>query len=183
VVDELRTDRLWLRAWRAADREPFAALNADPVVMEHFPSTLTREESDALADRIEARFELHGWGLWAVEVVETGEFAGYVGLTPQTFDVHFTPAVEVGWRLAHQYWGRGYAPEAGRAALHYGFDVIDLDEIVSFTTVANLRSQRVMQKLGMTRDPADDFDHPALPEGHPQRSHVLYRISPPTPSG
>jgi ribosomal-protein-alanine N-acetyltransferase len=174
-MDELRTERLLLRGWREEDREPFAALNADPVVMEHYPSTLTREESDALADRIEARFDAHGWGLWAVEVVDTGEFTGYVGLTPQTFDVQFTPAVEVGWRLAHEYWGRGYAAEGGRAALDYAFDVLGLDEIVSFTTVANLRSQRVMQKLGMTHDPADDFDHPALPEGHPQRPHVLYR--------
>ena len=177
MVDELRTERLLLRAWRPEDREPFAALNADPVVMEHYPSMLTREESDALADRIEARFDLHGWGLWAVEVVDTGEFTGYVGLTPQTLDVHFTPAVEVGWRLAHEYWGRGYAPEGGQAALDYAFDEIGLDEVVSFTTVANVRSQRVMQKIGMTHDPADDFDHPALPEGHPQRPHVLYRIA------
>jgi ribosomal-protein-alanine N-acetyltransferase len=177
VVDELRTERLWLRAWRPEDREPFAALNADPIVMEHYPSTLTREESDALVDRIEARFDLHGWGLWAVEIVETGEFAGYVGLTPQTFDVHFTPAVEVGWRLAHEFWGRGYAPEGGQAALEYAFDVIGLEEVVSFTSVTNVRSQRVMQKIGMTRDPADDFDHPALPEGDPLRPHVLYRIT------
>jgi ribosomal-protein-alanine N-acetyltransferase len=176
-MDELRTERLLLRAWRDDDREPFAALNADPVVMEHYPATLTREESDALADRIEARFAEHGWGLWAVETIGTGEFTGYVGLTPQTFDVHFTPAIEVGWRLAHQYWGHGYAPEGGQAALDYAFDVIGLDEVVSFTTVANLRSQRVMQKLGMTHDPDDDFDHPALPEGHPQRPHVLYRIT------
>jgi len=179
VVDELSTERLHLRAWRPEDREPFAALNADPVVMEHYPSMLTREESDALADRIEARFAEHGWGLWAVEIVDTGEFTGYVGLSPQTWEAHFTPAVEVGWRLAHAYWGRGYAPEGARAALDYAFDVIGLDEVVSFTTVANLRSQRVMQKIGMTHDPADDFDHPALPEGHPQRPHVLYRISPP----
>ena len=177
MVDELGTERLRLRAWRDEDREPFAALNADPVVMEHYPSMLTYEESDALADRIEARFAEQGWGLWAVEVVDTGEFTGYVGLSPQTWEAHFTPAVEVGWRLAHAYWGRGYAPECGLAALDYAFDVLRLDEVVSFTTVANLRSQRVMQKLGMTRDPADDFDHPALPEGHPQRPHVLYRIS------
>jgi len=177
VVDELSTERLSLRAWRDEDREPFAALNADPVVMEHYPSTLTRDESDAMVDRIEARFARDGWGLWAVEVVDTGEFTGYVGLSAPAFDAHFTPAVEVGWRLAYAYWGRGYAPEAGWASLDYAFDVIGLDEVVSFTTVANLRSQRVMQKLGMTRDPADDFDHPALPEDHPMRRHVLYRIT------
>ena len=177
MVDELRTKRLWLRAWRDEDREPFAALNADPVVMEHYPSTLTRDVSDALADRIEAHFAEHGWGLWAVEVVDTGEFTGYVGLSPQLWEAHFTPAVEIGWRLARHFWGRGYAPEGGQAALDYAFDVIGLDEVVSFTTVANLRSQRVMQKLGMTHDPADDFDHPTLPEGHPQRPHVLYRIT------
>jgi RimJ/RimL family protein N-acetyltransferase len=176
VVDELRTERLLLRAWRPEDRDPFAALNADPVVMEHFPAALTRAESDAFADRIEVRFAEHGWGLWAVEIVETGEFTGYVGLTPQTFDVHFTPAVEVGWRLAYAYWGRGYAPEGGRAALDYAFDVIGLDEVVSFTSVTNARSQRVMQKLDMTHDPADDFDHPALKVGDPLRSHVLYRL-------
>ena len=177
MVDELRTERLSLRAWRDGDREVFAALNADPVVMEHYPSTLTPEESDAFADRIEARLAEHGWGLWAVEIVDTGAFAGYVGLSPQTWEAHFTPAIEVGWRLAHAYWGRGYAPEGAQAALDYAFGVLGLDEVVSFTAVTNVRSQRVMQKLGMTHDPADDFDHPALPEGDRLRPHVLYRIT------
>lgn len=175
-MDELRTERLWLRAWRDEDREPFAAMNRDPAVMEHYPAVLSRAESDALADRVAARATEHGWGLWAVEIVAHGDFAGYVGLSPHTFEAHFNPSVEVGWRLAHQYWGRGYAPEGGRAALDYGFDVLGLGEIVSFTTVANVRSQRVMRKLGMTSDPSDDFDHPLLPGGHPHRRHVLYRI-------
>ena len=172
---ELRTERLVLRRWRDADREPFAALNADPVVMEHFPSTLTRDQSDELVDRIAACFDDRGYGLWALEVAGTGAFVGYTGLWPAAFEAHFTPAVEVGWRLARAAWGHGYATEAARASLADGFTRLELDEIVSFTTTANVRSQRVMQKLGLTRDPAEDFDHPRLPEGSPLRRHVLYR--------
>jgi RimJ/RimL family protein N-acetyltransferase len=174
--DELRTDRLLLRRWRDADREPFAAMNADPIVMEHFPSMLTREQSDDYVDRISAWFDDDGYGLWALEVLETAEFIGYTGLWAAAFDAHFTPAVEVGWRLAQHAWGRGYAPEAARASIADGFARLAVDEIVSFTTTSNTRSQRVMQKLGMTRDPADDFDHPRLPEGSPLRRHVLYRL-------
>ncbi|HJR26869.1 MAG TPA: GNAT family N-acetyltransferase [Acidimicrobiales bacterium] len=174
--DELRTGRLLLRRWRAADREPFAVLNADPVVMEHFPSTLTRAESDAFVDRIAACFQDHAYGLWALEVLGTGRFIGYTGLWPAAFEAPFTPAVEVGWRLAQHAWGRGYAPEAARAAVADGFERLGLDEIVSFTSTTNASSQRVMQKLGMTHDPAEDFDHPNVPTGHRIRRHVLYRL-------
>lgn len=165
-----------LRRWRDADREPFAALNADPTVMEHLPKLLTRAESDALIDEIEAQIEAHGWGLWATEVAATGDLAGFVGLWPVRFEAHFTPAVEVGWRLAAAHWGHGYATEGARAALADGFERLGLDEIVSMTSLANVRSQRVMQRLGMTHDPADDFDHPRLPAGHRLERHVLYRL-------
>ena len=144
--------------------------------MEYFPSALARAESDAFADRIEAGFIANGYGLWAVEVPDEAEFIGYVGLAPANFEAHFTPAVEVGWRLARTYWGRGFAIEAARAAVADGFNRVALDEIVSFTVPANLRSVRVMERLGMTHDPADDFDHPRLPIRHPLRRHVLYRL-------
>jgi RimJ/RimL family protein N-acetyltransferase len=173
----LETDRLVLRGWRAADRAPFAALNADPLVMEHFPSTLSRAESDALVARIEDHFARHGFGLWAVEAPGAADFVGFVGLSIPRFEASFTPCVEVGWRLACEHWGRGYAPEAARAALGFGFERAGLDEILSFTVPANAKSRRVMEKIGMRRDPADDFDHPALPAGHPLERHVLYRMS------
>lgn len=176
---ELTTARLRLRRWRGADLEPFAALNADPVVMEHFPAPLTRTESDDMVARIEATFEREGVGLWAVEVADTGTFAGFVGLWPATFPAPFTPAVEVGWRLARHTWGQGYATEAARAAIADGFDRLALPEIVSFTAAVNVRSQRVMEKLGMNHDPADDFDHPNLEPGHRLRRHVLYRLARP----
>jgi len=171
-----------MRRWRDSDLEPFAGLNGDPEVMEHFPATLSRAESDAFVARIEARFERDGYGLWALEVAETGRFIGYTGLAPQTFPAHFTPAVEVGWRLARFAWGHGFATEAARAALAFGFERARLEEIVSFTATTNVRSQAVMQRLGMTHEPADDFDHPALPEGHPLRRHVLYRTRADRPS-
>lgn len=176
---ELRTERLLLRRWRAADREPFAALNADPEVMEHFPAPLSRTESDALLEAIEAGFEHHGFGLWALEPLDGGGLAGFTGLALPRFEAHFTPAVEVGWRLARPAWGQGYATEAAEAALAYGFGQAGLTEVVSFTTVANSRSRAVMERLGMSRDPAEDFDHPSLPPDHPQRRHVLYRLSAP----
>ena len=172
---ELRTERLLMRRWRDADRAPFAAMNADPVVMEFLTKLLTREESDEFVDRIEHAFEERGWGLWAVEVAESGVFAGFVGLWPADFDAHFTPAVEIGWRLAHEHWGRGYATESAAAALDYGFRELQLREIVACTVPANTRSLAVMQRLGMTRSPNDDFDHPQLPAGHPLRRHVLFR--------
>ena len=176
-IDGIDTDRLHLRRWRFFDRAPFAALNADPEVMEHFPSTLTEEESDALVDRIRAQFDEHGFGLWALEVRGRGEFIGFTGLAIQTFDAPFNPSVEVGWRLARSAWGNGFALEAARAAVADGFERLGLEEIVSLTATSNVRSQSVMQRLGMTRDPADDFDHPTVPEGSPLRRHVLWRIT------
>ncbi|HUI43870.1 MAG TPA: GNAT family N-acetyltransferase [Terriglobia bacterium] len=173
---ELRTLRLILRRWRADDRAPFAALNADPAVMEHFPRLLPRADSDALAARIEGHFAKHGFGLWAVEIPDVTPFAGYIGLSGPSIQAHFTPCVEVGWRLACAYWGCGYATEGARAALEFGFKRLGLAEIVSFTVPANLRSRRVMERLGMSYSPADDFDHPAFADGHPLRRHVLYRI-------
>ena len=174
-VVELRTDRLLLRAWRPADREPYAVLNADPVVMEHFVAPLSRRESDEHVDRIAAAFDEHGWGLWAVEVPGDAEFIGFIGLGIPRFEAHFTPCVEVGWRLAQTAWGRGYAPEGATAALRFAFDELGLDEVVSFTAVGNRNSRRVMEKIGLTHDPAEDFDHPSVPVGHRIRRHVLYR--------
>ncbi|KIH98407.1 GNAT family acetyltransferase [Streptomonospora alba] len=173
----LRTSRLVLRGWRAEDREPFARLNADPEVMAHFPAALTRDESDATADRIQVRMDERGFGLWALEVAETGAFIGFTGLSLARFPAHFTPAVEVGWRLARHAWGRGYATEAARAAVAFGFDRCGLEEIVSFTARTNVRSQAVMRRLGMRCDSADDFDHPELPSGHRLGPHVLYRLA------
>ena len=167
-----------LRRWRADDRAPFAALNADPRVMEHLLAPLTPEESDAFVDRIEAEFDELGYGLWAVEVVGGAAFTGYVGLHRVPFDAPFTPAVEVGWRLAHEHWGNGYASEAARVAIAFGFGEAGLAEIVSFTSPDNERSWRVMERIGMTRDPGDDFDHPNVPVGHRLRRSVLYRITP-----
>jgi RimJ/RimL family protein N-acetyltransferase len=175
----LRTGRLLLRRWCDGDREPFAALNADPAVMEHFPAVLSRAESDALIGRIESHFDRHGFGFWAVEVPGQADFIGFVGLSIPSFDAPFTPCVEVGWRLARAHWGQGYASEAARAALDFGFDRFGLEEIVSFTVEGNHRSRQVMQRIGMSHDPADDFDHPNLPASSPLRRHVLYRIKRP----
>jgi RimJ/RimL family protein N-acetyltransferase len=172
---ELSTPRLKLRRWREADREPFAALNADPLVMKYFPDRLTRQQSDILIERIEAGFEQRGYGLWALQIRTTGEFVGFTGLETPLFDAHFTPAVEVGWRLARSAWGKGYATEAARASLAFGFEEADLVEVVSFTTAANVRSRAVMERIGMTHNPDDDFDHPDLPKGDPLSRHVLYR--------
>jgi RimJ/RimL family protein N-acetyltransferase len=174
---ELRTDRLCLRCWRPSDRTPFAALNADPRVMEFFPATLAREDSDRLAARIDAHFERHGFGLWAVEIPNVTSFAGFIGLSVPSFNTHFTPCVEIGWRLSAEHWGRGYATEGARAVLTFGLETLGLPEIVSFTVPGNLRSRRVMERIGMVYDPADDFDHPGLPDGHGLRRHVLYRTT------
>jgi RimJ/RimL family protein N-acetyltransferase len=175
----LCTDRLRLRRWQPDDREPFARLNSDPRVVEYLPGPLSREESDAVADRIEAHFQAHGFGAWAVEALGIAPFVGFIGLTVPHFQAHFTPCVEIGWRLDADYWGRGYATEGARVALEFGFRALQLDEIVSFTVPANVRSRRVMEKIGMTHSAGDDFDHPTLPEGHPLRRHVLYRIARP----
>jgi ribosomal-protein-alanine N-acetyltransferase len=173
----LRTERLLVRRWRPEDRAPFAELNADPEVMEHFPSVLTRQESDALLDRIESRMAEDGFGFWALEAAGSGEFVGFTGMAMTRFDAHFTPAPEIGWRLGRAAWGKGYAREAARAVLAYGFTELGLDEIVSFTVPGNVRSQAVMRRIGMVHDPEGDFEHPFVPEGHPLRRHVLYRLT------
>jgi ribosomal-protein-alanine N-acetyltransferase len=173
---QLRTPRLLLRRWRPADRAPFAALNADPQVMEHFPRPLAKDESDELIEQIEAGFGQCGFGLWAVEVRSSGELAGFTGLAVPPFEAHFMPAVEVGWRLARPAWGHGYATEAARAALEFGFEKMGLEEVVSFTTLDNRRSRAVMERLAMTHDP--DKDHPGLAPGDPLCRHVLYRRTP-----
>ncbi len=173
----LKTDRLILRRWRAADLAPFAAINADPLAMRFMPAAMTAEESRGMVKRIEAHFETHGFGIWAVEAPGAAPFIGFVGLQRVPFEAHFTPAVEIGWRLSPAHWGKGYASEAAKAALRFGFENLNLDQIVSFTVPANKPSWSVMERIGMTRDPKDDFDHPRLPEGHPLRRHVLYRKS------
>ena len=176
AVPEIRTARVLLRGWRSEDLDPFAALNADPEVMEHFPATLTRDESAAMIGRILAHFEKHGLGLWAAEVPGVAPFIGFVGLAVPRFEAAFTPCVEVGWRTARAHWGHGYVTEAARAALRHGFTAHGLEEIVSMTIPANTRSRAVMERLGMKRSPEDDFDHPMIAEGHPMRRHVLYRL-------
>jgi len=178
---ELLTARLRLRRWVDADREPFAALNADPAVMEYFPDPLSRQQSDRLIEAIERGFEQRGFGLWAVEVRATSAFIGFTGLSEPSYETDFTPAVEVGWRLAREAWGMGFATEAAKASLAFGFERAGLNQIVSFTPAGNLRSRAVMERIGMRRDEAGDFDHPRLPDGHRLRRHVLYRIdkSPP----
>lgn len=173
---ELTTERLLLRRWRPSDRRPFARLNADPRVMEHFPAPLTREESDRMVQRIEAQFEQRGFGLWALEVPGVVDFAGFVGLLIPSFTAPFTPCVEIGWRLAVEHWGQGYAPEGARAVLRFAFEQAGLAEVLSFTATGNTRSRRVMEKIGMSYDAADEFDHPSLPAGHRLERHVLYRI-------
>jgi RimJ/RimL family protein N-acetyltransferase len=175
LPERLLTPRLLLRRWVQADRRAFAALNADARVMEHFPSVLTRAESDAAADRIEQHFERHGFGFWALEIPGVVPFAGFVGLAVPAFEAHFTPCVEIGWRLSPEHWGFGYATEAARAALNFAFVELRLGEVVSFTVPKNDRSRRVMERIGMTHNPADDFDHPYMPE--PLRRHVVYRIA------
>ena len=173
---ELTTGWLLLRQWRDEDRAPFAALNADPEVMRYFPAALTRAQSDEFAGYCQAEIERQGWGLWAVEVRDGPSFVGFVGLDRPTFEADFMPAIEVGWRLDRPYWGHGYATEAASASLSFAFDQLDCPEVVSFTSVLNERSRRVMQRLGMTHDPADDFDHPRVTDGSLRR-HVLYRLT------
>lgn len=172
----LQTERLTLRPWREQDFELFAQLNSDPKVMEYFPGLLSRENSDLFAHKVASGIKERGWGLWAVEVPGVADFIGFIGLAPVNFDAAFTPAIEVGWRIAHPFWGRGYAPEGARAVLKYAFEQLGLEEIVSFTAVDNQRSRKVMEKIGMYHDPSSDFDHPRLSEGHKLRRHVLYRI-------
>ncbi len=172
----LTTARLRFRSWHDADLPLFAALNADPIVMEHFPRTLDRPHSDAMVARIRSHFAEHGYGLWAVETIGGAHLIGFVGLAIPGFTAPFTPCTEIGWRLASRHWARDCATEAAVAAADFAFDRLKLSELVSFTTTGNLRSRRVMERLGMTHDSAYDFDHPNVPAGHPLRPHVLYRL-------
>jgi RimJ/RimL family protein N-acetyltransferase len=171
----IETDRLILRSWRPADLQPFAAMNADPRVCEFLPKVLAARESDELADRIMQHFENHGFGLWAVERKSDERFIGFTGLYLPSFEAHFTPCVEIGWRFAFAYWRKGYATEAAIAAKAYAFGTLKLQEFVAYTAVVNFRSRAVMERIAMTCDPADAFDHPALPRGHRLAPHVLYR--------
>jgi RimJ/RimL family protein N-acetyltransferase len=182
LPQELCTQRLRLRRWRAEDRAPFIAMNGDARVMEHFPAVMSPHETDAQIARIEAHFAHYDFGNWVVEIIGGAPFAGFVGLNVPRIEAHFTPCVEIGWRLAAAYWGQGFATEGAQAALAFGFECLGLAQIVSYTVPANRRSRRVMEKLGMTHDPADDFDHPLLPAGHALRRHVLYRLARPAPS-
>jgi RimJ/RimL family protein N-acetyltransferase len=171
----METDRLIFRRWQASDLEPFARLNADPRVMEFFPATLSPSDTETMVARMEEKFDQQGFGLWAVELKGAKEFIGFIGLSVPGNALPFYPCVEIGWRLAFDHWGHGYAQEGARAVLAFGFDKLHLQEIVSFTTAGNLRSRRVMEAIGMTYDAAADFDHPHLSENHPLRKHVLYR--------
>jgi RimJ/RimL family protein N-acetyltransferase len=174
----LKGPRVRLRQWEARDCAPFAELNADPVAMEFFPSTLAREESDAMIGRMRAAIGERGWGFWCLEI--DGNCAGFTGLNVPNFEAPFLPAIEIGWRMLPRYWGRGYASEAARLALDYGFGILKAAEVVAFTAVGNLRSRAVMERIGMQRDAAGDFDHPRVAVGHPLRRHVLYRINDPS---
>ena len=177
----IATERLLLRRWKPEDFAPFCAMNADEEVMRHFPSTLNPEQTKAGLNRVETHFDRHGWGLFAAE--HEGQFIGYIGLFHVPFEAHFTPAVEIGWRLARSHWNRGLATEGARACLDFGFSKLDLKEIVAFTPPANLASRRVMEKLGMLHDVQGDFEHPRVAPGHALCRHVLYRIGnyfPPT---
>lgn len=172
----LSTKRLILRQWKDEDLPLFTKINADTHVMDYFPSPLTIEESNSLAEKIRKELSEKDYGLWAVEVVGVAPFIGFIGLHYQDFPAAFTPCIEIGWRLAHEHWGKGYAFEAATKVIDYAFNTLKLKELVSFTTVANKRSRRLMEKLGMTRNPEDDFKHRKLPENHPLSPHVLYRL-------
>jgi RimJ/RimL family protein N-acetyltransferase len=173
----ITTNRLLLREWRDSDREPFAALNADPRVMQFMPNCLSAQESDALVDRIQKHFREHGFGLFATELRATDAFIGFIGLAVPQFKAKFTPCVEIGWRLSAENWNQGLASEGAQAVLRHAFETLRLDELVSFAVPANLASRRVMEKIGLIHSPSEDFDHPNLAEGHPLRRHVLYRIN------
>ena len=170
------TEEILLRQWQDSDLEPYAAMNGDPEVMRYFPAPLTQAETAASLDRLRRAIDERGWGLWAVEV--DGVFAGFTGLNSPAFPAPFMPCVEIGWRFRREFWGRGLAYRAARAALVFAFEPLKLVEIVSFTATINMRSRRLMERLGFNRDAGGDFDHPAMPEGHELRRHVLYRIGP-----
>lgn len=167
-------ETLILRQWKDGDLEHFVEMNGDPEVMRHFPATLSREESKALFEKLRTAIEARGWGLWAVEV--EGVLAGFTGLNVPPYPLPFAPCTEIGWRFRPEFWGRGLATRAAREALRYGFEILKLPEIVSFTTPVNERSWRLMERLGFERDVDGEFDHPVLPEGHPLRRHYLYRL-------
>jgi RimJ/RimL family protein N-acetyltransferase len=173
----LTTDRLILRRWRDSDLEPFARINADPRVMDFMPAVLSRDESDRMAERIDAHFREHGFGLYAAELRADRSFIGFIGLAIPSFQAAFTPCVEIGWRLSADHWGQGLATSGARAVVRKAFGDLQIKELVSFTTPGNFRSRRVMEALGMTHDLSDDFDHPNLPDRHVLRRHVLYRLS------
>lgn len=173
----LTTPRLTLRPWRESDLAPFAAMNADARVMRHFPKCFSPDESTAAIERFQKQFEQQGFSIFAVELTATRYFIGSIGLTQPLFESQFTPCVEIGWRMRHEFQRRGHATEAARAVLHFGFDTLKLDEIVSFTVPANQSSWALMERLGMTRNPADDFDHPKVPKDHPLSRHILYRLT------
>jgi len=175
----IETARLRLRRWQESDRTAFALMNADRQVMEFMPGCLSRAESDALVDRIQAHFRQNGFGLYATELVQENRFIGFIGLSVPDFEAHFTPCVEIGWRLGAAYWGQGLATEGARAVAGYAFENLKIGELVSFTVPMNRGSRRVMEKIGMAHAVSDDFDHPTLREGHPLRRHVLYRLTPP----
>lgn len=175
-MTELTTPRLRLRQWRASDLEAFAALSADPEVMRFMPGCLTRSESDAQIQRYQTEIEQRGYGFWATELRASAELIGFVGLHRASFEAHFTPCVEIGWRLGRTSWGKGFATEAARECLRFGFETVGLAEVVSFTVPLNRRSRAVMERLGMRHAERDDFEHPLLPAAHPLRPHVLYRL-------
>jgi RimJ/RimL family protein N-acetyltransferase len=173
----LNTDRLILRPWQAQNREPFAVINRDPAVMQFMPGPLSAEESNAFVDRIETHFNQHGFGLWAAQLRNPDIFIGYIGLAVPRFRAPFMPAVEIGWRLASEFWRRGLATEGARAVVDHAFSILEIPALVSFTVPGNLPSRRVMEKIGMTHDPNEDFDHQLLPAGHPLCRHTLYRLN------
>lgn len=173
----IKTKRLLLRPWKKSDIDPFCRMNAEQRVMEYFPKPLNPEESRELFEKISTHIEKTGWGLWAVEIPGIASFIGFIGLSPVLFTAHFTPAVEIGWRLNYPYWGHGYATEGALATLRLGFETLYLAEIVAFTAKQNKRSIEVMKKIGMHHNSEDDFDHPKLIPGDRLRRHVLYRLS------
>ena len=176
-MKSIKTERLLLRQWRQSDLQPYAKLNADPRVREFFPSLQTREQSDNSAQILSENIAKYGYGFWAVSILDTDEFIGFIGIQDVPFECHFTPAVEIGWRLAHEYWGKGYATEGAKAVLRYAFQELHIPEIVAFTSVHNRSSRNVMQKIGMHHDVKDDFDHPRVEDGHWLKRHVLYRLT------
>lgn len=171
---EILTPRLKLREWKEEDKETFFKLNSDPRVMEFMPKLLSKKESDQLVESIKLKFKENGYSFFAVELLEDKSFIGFIGLSIPKFDTFFTPCVEIGWRLAYNYWGKGYATEGAKECINYGFSKLNLSEIVSFTASQNIRSCKVMERIGMKY--IDEFNHPVLPKGHPLEKHVLYKI-------